>query len=693
MSVENIRIDISFTGKKGLEQGTKALEDLNSANQDAQKEVEETNKKLEKQGKTAKETSKGFKTLGDEINEQISGMNVLGVNVGKTTSKIGGLTKGFKGLRLAIAATGIGALLIALTSLITFFTKTQRGADALSKATAALGATMDVLVDRVSLFGEKIFNAFQNPQQAVKDLGTAIQNFFLRRIQEIVRGVQGIGQAFSFLIEGEFKKALEAAGNAALDLSTGLNPVAGALRDSADAFSDVVEEIERESAAAARLQGQLNALRDKEIAFIKTRAELRQEIAAARLEAEEEQRVNETLAEANQRRFEALQRGIEATNKLSEQEIALAQERATIMKEQVDLGESMADDFEELAQAEATVIDLQTQRDETLKRLITRQNAFNATVKDGTKEEKERAKQEKENITARLRNIADVQDRDREASFKREQLLLSEREALRAQRDWILENEELTQEERLLIIEDFAQQEKAIREQAAQQQVQLGVSTAQSVFDTFLAFSQLRIARLQQQQAEELEAAEGNEARQAAIRERFEQRIREEQRRSARIQRASNVFQATVNSFVGYTAALTIPVVGQFLAPIILGLGLAQAAAIAATPIPEFEEGGRIGGKRHSDGGTLIEAELGEHVMNRKATRKYGHDIFDRMNALDLDPNVLSGQTGGVAVVPVSVDLRNAQSTNINIDEEGFTIRQQRNNQILERKARRYSSR
>ena len=60
--------------------------------------------------------------------------------------------KGFKSLRVAIAATGIGLLVIALASLVSFFTKTQRGADKLSQAMKGIGAVVDVLIDRVSSF-------------------------------------------------------------------------------------------------------------------------------------------------------------------------------------------------------------------------------------------------------------------------------------------------------------------------------------------------------------------------------------------------------------------------------------------------------------------------------------------------------------------------------------------------------------
>lgn len=66
----------------------------------------------------------------------------------------------FKTLKGAIAATGIGLLVIALGSLVAFFTKTQKGADMLSEVMAGLGAAIDVIIDRISGFGESILKFF-----------------------------------------------------------------------------------------------------------------------------------------------------------------------------------------------------------------------------------------------------------------------------------------------------------------------------------------------------------------------------------------------------------------------------------------------------------------------------------------------------------------------------------------------------
>lgn len=66
----------------------------------------------------------------------------------------------FKTLKGAIAATGIGLLVIALGSLVAFFTKTQKGVDLLDQAMAGLGAAVDVIIDRISSFGDSVTKFF-----------------------------------------------------------------------------------------------------------------------------------------------------------------------------------------------------------------------------------------------------------------------------------------------------------------------------------------------------------------------------------------------------------------------------------------------------------------------------------------------------------------------------------------------------
>lgn len=89
-------------------------------------------------------------------------------------------------------------------------------------------------------------------------------------------------------------------------------------------------------------------------------------------------------------------------------------------------------------------------------------------------------------------------------------------------------------------------------------------------------------------------------------------------RRQARADKANALFNIAINTAQAITAAVS-TVGGAVLVPFITALGAAQAAAVLAQPIPKFAKGGEVGGKLHSNGGTLIEAERGEYVINRSA--------------------------------------------------------------------------
>ena len=137
------------------------------------------------------------------------------------------LSGAMKLLKVAIAATGIGLLVIAIVSLLSYFSKTQKGADELSKVMAAFGAVVDVLIDRISNFGG------------------ALAKFF----------------------SGDFK---------------------GGFDDMKASLSGVGNELIREAGLAYELEAAFQALEDKEISLIATQAKRKKAIEELRLASKDE---------------------------------------------------------------------------------------------------------------------------------------------------------------------------------------------------------------------------------------------------------------------------------------------------------------------------------------------------------------------------------------------------------------------
>jgi hypothetical protein len=96
-----------------------------------------------------------------------------------------------------------------------------------------------------------------------------------------------------------------------------------------------------------------------------------------------------------------------------------------------------------------------------------------------------------------------------------------------------------------------------------------------------------------------------------------------------------NAFAAASDAFA-QAAKNPLTIANPMYPNIIYGLTLAQglAGAVAAhNAASKMEQGGLVGGRRHSQGGTMIEAEQGEFVMSRNAVNAVGVEAMNRINA------------------------------------------------------------
>lgn len=152
------------------------------------------------------------------------------------------------------------------------------------------------------------------------------------------------------------------------------------------------------------------------------------------------------------------------------------------------------------------------------------------------------------------------------------------------------------------------------------------------------AQSEKRIADIEAASAAELEAINASsdlerdkERSRAALAKRTAQAIAAEKTKQARQDKALALFEIGINTAKGVISALALTPPNPILAAFIAAAGLAEAAVVASKPIPKFAKGGIIGGKLHSQGGTLIEAEQGEYMVNRRQSAKHRREL-DAMN-------------------------------------------------------------
>ena len=279
------------------------------------------------------------------------------------------LITGLNATKVALAATGIGAFVVALGSLIAYFTQTERGAEMLERATAGLKAVFSVLAGTVATLGEKIVGLFQNPKQAITEFAGMIKQYVSDQFQNILTGVQSLGTAVSRVFSGDFEGAAAAAregfsklGEAALKL----NPVTGAAIALAGGMAQVASAASTAANAAANLAGRLQELEDAEIAQISATAKSRKQIRELRFIADDETRSIEE-------RISAVEKATALEQKTLAERKRIANENLAIIREQNRLAEAAGtlrdEDRRAAAEAQAEIYQLEEESFALRKRL------------------------------------------------------------------------------------------------------------------------------------------------------------------------------------------------------------------------------------------------------------------------------------------------------------------------------------
>ena len=308
---------------------------------------------------------------------------VLGGVPSKFKNAVGGIKKlsgGFKSLRAAIISTGIGALVIALTSLATFFTKTQRGAEMLEKAQAGLGAAFAVITDKVSALGEGLVNVFTNPIESIKNFASSIESFVIGKVQQLIDGFGVLGKAVSALFRGDFSEAAELAKEGFTkvgDSVLALNPATAILYQVADV---VVNDL---APAIATATTKAVALADASIRLRQSQRDLRVEMAESRRDIKAYNLIAEDTTKGFEERIEAAQRAIDIERGLMSERQRQAEEELRIHNQRMKLSENTEEDYEKQAELQARVFELQT---ESLEMQTTLNNKLNTLEQARTAE-------------------------------------------------------------------------------------------------------------------------------------------------------------------------------------------------------------------------------------------------------------------------------------------------------------------
>nr|DAF47796.1 MAG TPA: Tail tape measure [Siphoviridae sp. ct6DP12] len=302
-----------------------------------------------------------------------------------TAAATGNVSTGMKVLRGAIIATGIGALVVVLGSLIAYFTSTQEGINKVNKVLTPLKVVFQTLIGVVQNFGKYLLEAITHPKQMLIDLLDFLKGQFMNRLNGMIDIFKGIGK----IITGDIKEGIKQVGEAAAQTVTGVENVVGKVKDAGKAMSDTIDEAVKRGQRIEEINQKLSS---SEADFIQQTAELKQLFKEQNMIAED---TTKTFAE----REEAAKKSIEIQkqiNKLAEDRNGLEQELLNLKFASNDTSDA---DRAELARKKAELAEQAAARIEAI---TTQNNKVNTIRKAANDQANAQAKEAADKARAHL---------------------------------------------------------------------------------------------------------------------------------------------------------------------------------------------------------------------------------------------------------------------------------------------------
>lgn len=501
---------------------------------------------------------------------------------------VGTSTGAMKAFRIALAASGVGLLVIGLIALVENFDKVKRALEnsipGFKTVSNAIGDVVDTIKEWVGASDDAeragaAFDAATKKQNAAAD---AVVKSYERRI-----AVEKAAGRSTTELEIEREKAVIAANQAIL-------------KDFQAKQSKILDLDQEERDKLLQSQKDASdAVQEASNNILVIRAEAAKKAADIAAEAAKKQAETE---------LEVAKASRESINKLDEQNAEFSKNlRLSIEQEYQKELQKLAED--------------KKKRDEEIAKSF---ESINEDLIDG-----------------QINRLRRLEAEEGSTSERRIQLIqLESKKQIDAIRLSVDEKAKADNEIKLIEAETQAairDERKKTRDEAIDNALQIANETLE-LFGNIIQIQQIqsqqRIEQIDAASQKELEAidkstqTEAEKQRQRdALNLRTQQKIAAEKTKQAQNEKTLAIFTAVINTAAEVTKNIANPV----LAAITAAAGLAQIALISSQPIPKFKKGGPVGGRSHEAGGTLIEAEKGEFVVNRGAVSQH-RKALDAMN-------------------------------------------------------------
>lgn len=661
------------------------------------------------------------------------GLGALSVAMKAQAVATTGSSNALKIFKVALISTGVGAIVVALGSLIAAFASTQRGSDAISKALRPLKEIFATLVgflqNKALAIFDRLKEAINNPRQAFSDLVDFIKQNVINRFKGIAKYFEGWAETFvntfkafglklkrvlndvPLIGAGLDEKALKKLDKdiedtvkkveaGAMKIANGLGQFTTGIEDPVTKAVDLAKQAGKAMDESAKRAEQMEKLR---VAIRKSEMTYKRDMAQNNLLAEKMKFILEdetkSMAERNKAGKEYL-RLIESSGK---REIDLLNMKVKLMKLEEQANDTSdeqkqerydleAESMEKLAGLQGRQIEVRNKLNAMEKEAVTKQEEANKKLEEQKKKDLEEEKrrlaeltkfkdeQAKRNLETEL-NLLQIQQEKEKVLFagtKAEEfemerrhkqelfkltLSLAEKEkeiniktleeqieiekALKKDTkilDLKLEEEKnnsflaLRQDLQLALL-DIDQKQSDFNKESAKKALEDEKKSKESLRDATVKASEDISKTLLQNERDRIERTTKREIEALTLRrqageisaEEFEKKRLEIDKKAFEKKKKLDTREVILNGIVAISKIFTSRI-GIAGIPEAIAMAAQTATQVAQIQAQKFRFGGNVGGKSHSQGGTMIEAERGEAVIMKEAVNPVTAPILSAIN-------------------------------------------------------------
>lgn len=342
----------------------------------------------------------GFKQATSASEDMTASQKLLAAASGITTNS-------FKLLRVALISTGIGAIVVALGSLVAYLTTAQEGIDRLNRVLTPLRFAFSGIVNVLADVGKAIVDAFSSPRELISSFLDVI-----RPAGDVIAGM------FTFDFD-RMNKGFTDMGHNIVNMAKGASDFAKALVDGVREGAELGREYQRLSEQIAREEANIVLYRAEQNRIIK-----------------ENNMIAEDITKSSAERERAAQVTLDASNGILQAETQLLQLKVAQQAIQRNMSDTLADELTmnelvaELNDKATQQLELQTTQQNKLNQIRAQAQAEQAKGQDeAIKKQNELLDLFVAQQSTRARTMEQELELEREISERRKEILQSELDA------------------------------------------------------------------------------------------------------------------------------------------------------------------------------------------------------------------------------------------------------------------------